>query len=94
MRAVDAHLRRFTRLVASGTNAPPFNLQANAVRQTSSRSAENVAAPANKRQIKLEPIAAITVKSYKFLFLLNKILETHLSESPYTTKIGFFFRNG
>jgi hypothetical protein len=38
MRAVDAHLRRFTR----GTNAPPFNLQANAVRQTSSRSDETL----------------------------------------------------
>jgi hypothetical protein len=60
MRAVDAHLRRLTPLVANGTNAPPFNLQANAVRQTSSRSAENVAAPANQRQIKLAPIPDVT----------------------------------
>jgi hypothetical protein len=49
MRAVDAHLRRLTPLVANGTNAPPFNLQANAVRQTSFRSAENVAASTNQR---------------------------------------------
>ncbi|OYX76710.1 MAG: hypothetical protein B7Y82_09845 [Sphingomonadales bacterium 32-65-25] len=60
MRAVDAHVRRFTRLVASGTNAPPFNLQANAIRQISSRSAENVAAPANQRQIKLALIPDVT----------------------------------
>ena len=62
MRAVDAHLRRFTPpLVANGTNAPPFNLQANAVRQTSFRSAENVAASTNQRQIKLVRIADVTV---------------------------------
>jgi hypothetical protein len=61
MRAVDAHLRRLTPLVANGTNAPPFNLQANAVRQTSFRSAENVAASTNQRQIKLVRIADVTV---------------------------------
>ena len=61
MRAVDAQFRRFTRLVASGTNAPSFNLQANAVRQTSYHSAENVAAPANQRQIKFVPIPDVTV---------------------------------
>jgi hypothetical protein len=61
MRAVDAHLRRLTPLVANGTNAPPFNLQANAVRQTSFRSAENVAASTNQRQIKLVRIPDVTV---------------------------------
>jgi hypothetical protein len=61
MRAVDAHLRRLTPLVANGTNAPPFNLQANAVWQTSFRSAENVAASTNQRQIKLVRIADVTV---------------------------------
>ena len=61
MRAVDAHLRRFTPLVANGTNAPPFNLQANAIRQTSFRSAENVAASTNQRQIKLVRIPDVTV---------------------------------
>jgi hypothetical protein len=61
MRAVDAHLRRLTPLVANGTNAPPFNLQANAVRQTSFRSAENVAASTNQRQIKLVRIPNVTV---------------------------------
>ena len=61
MRAVDAQFRRFTRLVASGTNAPSFNLQANAIRQTSFRSAENVAASTNQRQIKLVRIPDVTV---------------------------------
>jgi hypothetical protein len=61
MRAVDAHLRRLTPLVANGTNAPPFNLQANAIRQTSFRSAENVAASTNQRQIKLVRIPDVTV---------------------------------
>jgi hypothetical protein len=61
MRAVGAHLRRLTPLVANGTNAPPFNLQANAVRQTSFRSAENVAASTNQRQIKLVRIPDVTV---------------------------------
>ena len=61
MRAVDAHLRRLTPLVANGTNAPPFNLQANAVRQTSFRTAENVAASTNQRQIKLVRIPDVTV---------------------------------
>lgn len=61
MRAVDAHLRRLTPLVANGTNAPPFNQQANAVRQTSFRSAENVAASTNQRQIKLVRIPDVTV---------------------------------
>ena len=61
MRAVDAHFRRLTPLVANGTNAPPFNLQANAVRQTSFRSAENVAASTNQRQIKLVRIPDVTV---------------------------------
>jgi hypothetical protein len=61
MRAVDAHLRRLTLLVANGTNAPPFNLQANAVRHTSFRSAENVAASTNQRQIKLVRIPDVTV---------------------------------
>ncbi len=73
MRAVDAHLRRFTPLVANGTNAPPFNLQANAIRQTSFRSAENLAAAFNQRQIKLAPIAAVTVETYKYRFLPNNV---------------------
>lgn len=78
---MDAQLRRFTRLVASGTNTPPFNLQANAVRQTSSRSAENVAAASNQRQIKLAPITAVTVESCKYRFLRNNVPKNHLSES-------------
>lgn len=94
MRAVDAQFRRFTRLVASGTNAPSFNLQANAGRQTSFRSAENVAAPANQRQIKLSPISAVTVESCKYRFLQNNILMGHLSETTYTTKIRLIVRNG
>lgn len=94
MRAVDALVRRFTRLVASGTNAPPFNLQANAVRQTSFRSAESFAAAFDQRQIKLAPIAAVTVESCKSQVLRNKVPKNHLSESTYATKIGFLIRSG
>ena len=94
MRAVDAHLRRFTPLIANGTNAPPFNLQANAVRQTSSRSIKILASASNQRQIMLEPIAAVTVKACKCRFLRNNVPKNHLSESTYTTKSGFLVRNG
>lgn len=73
MRAVDAHLQRFTPLVANGTNAPPFNLQANAIRQTSFRNAEILAAAFNQRQIKLSPIAAVIVETCKCLFLHNNV---------------------
>lgn len=73
MRAVDAHLRRFTPLVANGTNAPPFNLQANAIRQTSFRSVEILSAAFNQRQIKLSPIAAVIVETYKCMFLHNNV---------------------
>lgn len=92
--AVAAHLRRFSRLVASGTNAPPFNLQAKAVQQISSRSAENVAAPANQRQTKLVPISAVSSECCKYLFSKNNRPMGHLSEYTYTTKIRFTFRNG
>ena len=55
---------------------------------------QNLASASNQRQIMLSPIAAVTVKTCKCLFLKNNVPTSHLSESTYTTKSGFLVRNG